>query len=104
MNNNNRNMKNHTRKRSRNWNNNVSSAKRARLNKKGVSFKNSNNIKNLNMSNNMKESRKSIVTDKLTRNSENIEHLLERLRKQTPKNHRKKILKNLKNQNKLFKE
>lgn len=51
---------NATRKRSRNWNNNVSSAKRARLNKKGVSFKNSNNTKNLNMSNNAREYRKPI--------------------------------------------
>ena len=49
-----------TRKRSRNWNNNnVSSAKRTRLNKK-VSFKNSHNIKNLNMSNNAREYRKPI--------------------------------------------
>jgi hypothetical protein len=98
--NNNVNMKNATRKRPRNWNNNVSSSKRARLNKKKVSFKNSSNIKNLNMSNNMRESRKSIKPDKLTRNSENIEHLLERLKKENPKNYRKKILKNIQERHK----
>ena len=67
--NNNSNMKNHTRKRSRNWNNNVSSAKRARLNKKGVSFKNSNNIKNLNMSNNAREYRKPIRINRTNRSN-----------------------------------
>jgi len=98
--NNNVNMKNATRKRPRNWNNNVSASKRARLNKKKVSFKNSSNIKNLNMSNNMRESRKSIKPDKLTKNSENIEHLLERLKKESPKNYRKKILKNIQERHK----
>jgi hypothetical protein len=54
------------RKRNRNWNNtNSSTPKRARLNKKkSVTFKNTPNTRNLNMSNAMKQSRKSIITNK----------------------------------------
>lgn len=68
MNNNNVNMKNATRKRKRNWNNNVSSPKRSRLNKK-VSFRNSHNTANLNMSNNAREYRKPIRINRTNRSN-----------------------------------
>ena len=102
--NNNVEMKNYnnTRKRKRNWPNNYRSPKRMRLNRKTVSFKNTPNKKTLNMSNAMKESRKSILRNAVTRQSPNIEHILSK--KTNNKTYRKKLLANLKNKGKLFKD
>lgn len=89
------------RKHKRNWKPLNSSPKRMRL--KRITFKNTPNTRNLNKSNNAIQSRKSIVTEPLTRESHNIEHLLERQRTRN-KTYRKRILNNLKQKGKLFKE
>ena len=97
---------NSTRKRNRNWNTVSSSPKRARLSKK-VSFKNTPNVKNLNISNEAREYRKAVQPSALTRESENIEHLIQKAIRQKRGNtkvYRNKIRNNLKSQNKLFKE
>lgn len=93
---------NNTRKRKRNWPNIYRSPKRMRFNKRSVSFKNTPNRKKLNMSNAMRESRKSIVRNAVTRQSPNIEHIL--LKRTNNKTYRKKLLENLKNKGKLFKD
>lgn len=100
---------NNTRKRKRNhnWNNkDLPSPKRARLSKK-VSFKNTPNVKNLNISNNAINYRKAVQPSALTRESENIEHMIQKAIRQKRGNtkvYRNKIRNNLKSQNKLFKE
>jgi hypothetical protein len=91
-----------TRKRKRNWYNSSSSPKRSRLNKKSVRFNNTPNTRNLNMSEAMKEARRSIKTNKVTRNSPNIEQILSK--KTNHKTYRKKLLGNLKNKGILFKD
>ena len=94
---------NNTRKRKRNWHNNSSSSpKRLRLNRKGVRFNNTPNIRTLNMSNAMKEARRSIKTNKVTRTSPNVENIL--AKRTNHKTYRKKLLANLKNKGKLFKD
>ena len=102
--NNNVEMKNYnnTRKRKRNWANTYRSPKRMRLNRKTVAFKNTPNRKKLNMSNAMRESRKSILRNTVTLQSPNIEHILSK--RTNNKTYRKKLLENLKNQGKLFKD
>lgn len=104
MNNNNK-----TQKRKRNFNNNNNSnpSKRARLNKKGVSFSEWVRVKNLNMSEENVESRKKVAYNNIKLNSPNIEHLIERAKRQrrgNTKKYRNELVKNLKNKGKLFKD
>lgn len=68
---------------------------------KSVSFKNNVNTRNLNMSKAAVKSRESGLREKVTKYSNNVEHILERER-QHNRTYRKRKLKNLKRQGKLF--
>jgi len=90
-------------KRERNWNN--SNNHKSKRHKKSITFKNKNTVKNLNMNNNSVYSRKSV---RISKNRENLPDFMTnksiaRKRHNNVETHRKKTLKNLKNQGKLFK-
>jgi hypothetical protein len=90
-------------KRERNWNN--SNNHKSKRHKKGITFKNKNNMKNLNMTPNAIFSRKSVGVSK---NRENLPDFMTNrsiaYKRHTNVNrHRKETLKNLKNQGKYFK-
>ena len=101
------NINNISKKRGKNWNNNSSSPKRFRLNRrKSVTFKNKNNIRNINTSNEARMYRKSVK-----RNLTNTENLPEYMKSRSQalekihriKTHKNNTLRYLKEKDKLFK-